>query len=38
VRQDIFQLLTAADLAQIVLGWFILIAGIIYISSKGNTR
>jgi hypothetical protein len=34
MRQDIFQLLTAADLAQIVLGWFIVIGCIIYIGSK----
>lgn len=38
MRQDILDLLTAADLAQVVLGWLIVIGGIIYISSKGNTR
>lgn len=34
MREDLFQLLTAADLAQIVLGWFIVIGGVIYACSK----
>ena len=38
MRQDIFQLLTAADLAQIVLGWVIILVAIIFIGSKGNKQ
>lgn len=34
MRQDLFQILTAFDLACIVLGWIIVIGGIIYACSK----
>lgn len=38
MRQDILDMLTAVDLASIVLGWVIVSAAIIIFVSKGNKQ
>ena len=36
MREDILHLLTAFDLASVLLGWIIIIGGVMYAVSKGD--